>query len=321
MVKQKRLKCKPKGSRRGRNRWDPRLEQYTGFTHSLSDRTVQALENKMLENIQGRIDERAVFSTNGERRWAVFAFPARAIIAASVLFFVALGVYFFYQNRTLASERTTYGETRAVKLPDGSEVVLNGNSEIRYSSDWSEAEVREVYLKGEAYFNVTRISGDLKFRVYTDADFSLDVLGTQFTVSSRKLRTRVVLNEGKIQCYMGKAARDTIMMKPGEMVQFGQTTSDYIRKEVESSIYSAWKDQKLVFDNTPLEEILSILEETYGLKASVKDQTLLSRQISGSVPTDDIGYLLEGIGEASGVSIERKGNDLTISARERPAMN
>jgi ferric-dicitrate binding protein FerR (iron transport regulator) len=296
--------------------WFAASENRPDFTRGLSESALPALEARLFEKIQDVIDQKNPVSIQSPER-PLFSGMLR--IAASILLVVASGaaLYFYLNRSVMRTERANFGEVREVRLPDGSEVTLNGNSEISYVSDWGNEGLREVSLTGEAYFKVTHTSDGRKFRVRTGKVFSLDVLGTGFTVAHRKSGTRIVLEEGKVQCNLNEKENETLIMRPGEMVKFADNPSDYERRNVDVSQYSAWKDHKLVFNNTTLAEVAVILEDTYDFKTTVESPKLLTRRITGSVPTDQIAILIQGIAEASGVVIVRNGNTLMITDKRK----
>lgn len=291
--------------------WYESPEVRPAFTDGLSVEGLAALEGKMLSKIQAASNIARLPAESG--RTPFTNYRTRIAATVSVLIMVGIGMYFFGRQSGTTVEKTGFGETRVISLPDGSEVTLNGNSELSYDAGWED--LREVRLEGEAYFKVVHTRDHRRFRVRTGSDFSLDVLGTEFNVSRRKSGTRIVLNEGKVQCNLGGPAGDTLVLRPGEMVRFADKPSDYVKERVEASVYSAWKDHKLIFNNTSLREIAALLQDTYGLETEVDQPELLSRQISGSVPTDNVELLLEGIAEASDVSIQKEGNHLTILSK------
>ncbi|MDR6804358.1 ferric-dicitrate binding protein FerR (iron transport regulator) [Dyadobacter sp. BE34] len=293
--------------------WYRSAELRPAFTDGLSADGLSALEDRLFARIQ---------TVNAESQEWVDELPAGKSgwfgwgkIAAAVLFLMVagIGLYIFQRQSGRITERTGFGETRVLTLPDGSEVTLNGNSVLSYDAEWSE--LREVRLEGEGYFKVVHTKDHRKFRVRTGADFSLDVLGTQFNVSKRESGTRIVLDEGKVRCNLGDSESDTLVLRPGEMVQFRKKPSDYQHERVEKGLYSAWKDHKLIFKNTSLREVAGILRDTYGLETEASRPELLDRQISGSVPTDNVDLLLQGVAEASNVTITRDGEQLVIASR------
>jgi ferric-dicitrate binding protein FerR (iron transport regulator) len=137
-----------------------------------------------------------------------------------LLIAAGLGVWSYLRAGENA-HTTHYGETARIKLPDGSMVVLNAHSTLTYN-DWSEGQTREVWLNGEAFFEVQKkhdATGRVKFVVHT-GDLNVEVLGTRFNVSNRGLRTQIVLEEGKVRLRYEQETEKVIDMQPGELVEY-----------------------------------------------------------------------------------------------------
>ncbi len=211
-----------------------------------------------------------------------------------------------------------YGQTRTVTLPDQSTVVLNGNSRIRLVNDWGTDRPRTVQLEGEAFFSVVHTRSHQPFVVRTSDQFAVQVLGTQFNVSSRQSGTKVILNEGRIELDLrdARAPADParkVVMQPGELVEFKDNPTAYTRRMVNAEVFSAWTDNKLILQNTSLREIITVLEESYGFRVRVTDPGLLAQQGSGSIPTDDPEVLLATIAEVFDLQMDRNGVRVTFS--------
>ncbi len=299
--------------------WYHQLESRPDFTDGLSSPARQALEEKMFNRIQEEIEsEKPVPVWPLGRSWRGWAAGMAGVVALVMLWMylsprLESTAVIARHNRT---EKTGYGETRTFTLPDGSEVTLNGNSSLSYPDTWTKD--REVRLTGEAYFKVVHTKDHRRFSVVTADDFRVNVLGTQFTVSRRSHQTRVVLNEGKVQCLLNeKAQADSIILKPGQLVEFSRKPEQYTLKEVDASLYSAWKDHKLILRNTSLKELTQVLEDTYGYDVNVEKASLLERRMSGSLPTTDVHVLLEGIAEACKVHIRQEEGRIYLTDQSR----
>ncbi len=230
---------------------------------------------------------------------------------------------FFHQQTSYV---TTYGEVKEIILPDGSQITLNGNSRLYYTSHWEEAEAREVWLEGEAFFHVQDISQHVgledesvpegyKFIVHTH-DLNIIVLGTQFNVNSRSDQVKVVLNSGKVKI---KVADDTlgneIFMEPGEMVAYDVNRKTIGKQTVDPKNYSSWRDNYLVFDEVPLYEVAEILEDTYGVQITFEGKEVSRKIIRSTIPSDDIDILLKALPQSCEVKVNRQGNHVFISRK------
>jgi len=223
------------------------------------------------------------------------------------------GIYYFtiYEQATIHA--TSFGETRNITLPDGSEVKLNGNSTLRHAKVWDNDQIRDVWLEGEAYFTVKHLESHQKFIVYATTDFNVEVLGTEFNVNNRGGMTKVVLSSGKVMLNLQNETKaEHLQMLPGEMAEYIHNDQVLTKKEVDPQVYTSWRNNRLLFDDTSLGEIKSILESTYGLTVKVEDEKLLEKRLYGSAPSNDIQLLLKGLEHSLGNEISIKGNTVTI---------
>jgi ferric-dicitrate binding protein FerR (iron transport regulator) len=237
------------------------------------------------------------------------------VAAAVSLLLIALAAWFVLEKfRGETIYQTAYGEIRTITLPDQSVVTLNANSQLTLPRNWNSQASREVWLEGEAFFDVKHLSTHQKFLVHTSDNFTIEVLGTSFNVFKRESGTRVVLQSGKVKLNIGNAQKAAdLIMRPGELVELEPEKGTYSRKTVNPQIASAWKSRKLIFDNTPLSDIVSLLKESYGLQVNVSHPDLLNKKVFGSCPTDDVDVLLAAISKPFGLSVTRNGNEVFIS--------
>ena len=232
-------------------------------------------------------------------------------VAASVVLVVASVV--FRDNIIYKNYRTEFGAMQQLKLDDGTAVTLNSNSTLRVPRFGFGTDTREVQLEGEAYFSVTHTPTDQKFVVKTNRDFSIEVLGTEFTVRKRQHGMQVVLDKGSVKVHYGQEKRD-IMMKPGDLVTLNQAGLAKIEQTAQPQKYSAWRSHKFIFDKTPLREITNLLQENFGLTTIITSTELAQRSISGEIEAKTADELLEALSEILNLKIERK--DQQIIFRE-----
>ena len=245
------------------------------------------------------------------RRWAAAAAVAGTLLGG--------GSWWLLQQQAPASQTiaTSYGQTRTVQLSDGSSVMLNGHSTLRYPAAWKPGQPREVWLDGEGYFAVQHQADNQRFVVHTTAGFNVEVLGTKFTVSRRRDQGRVVLLSGKVRVSFDDRQHPDVILQPGELVetrevQPAQPVVTAYRK-VRTAPYASWKDAELVLDETTIAELAARLQDTYGLEVVVATPELNHRKVTGTVPVRDLGVLLQSLEEAFHLRALRQGNRLTLT--------
>lgn len=232
------------------------------------------------------------------------------LVAASIVLLITcyylISVPFSY-NTYAAGE----GRIRPVKLADGSQVTLNSNSTIKVRRNFAGKDTREVWITGEAFFEVATTRDRKNFIVHTD-NCDVEVLGTKFNVNNRRGKTEVVLVEGKVKLH--KSDREPVIMVPGEQVSMSDSQGYFQKKVVELDKYKSWKNEMLVFDNTPLSEVGQIIEDFYDVKVVINDSVLAKREFTGTLPNDDLEMILLALRTAYNIDIEREENLIVLKA-------
>lgn len=207
---------------------------------------------------------------------------------------------------------TAYGETRTLSLPDGSIVRLNANSSLTFDANWEAGKDRNVWLAGEAYFDVKpKPETCARFSVHTH-ELVVQVLGTRFNVNSRQAKTRVVLNEGKITLLLNESGHDSIRMDPGDMVDYAQKEKRLVQRKVNAELHSSWRAGIQLFEKTPLGEIVEKMEEIYGVSIQLQDTSLQKRKMTIGIPVEDVGIAMETIESVLGLKISPIGEEAFI---------
>ncbi len=230
-------------------------------------------------------------------------------LAAASFLLISLVTLWLYQEQIFTKTyATNYGQTQSFTLEDGSKVSLNANSSLSVPRFGFGSSTRTVFLKGEADFSVVHTKDDKRFLVKTGASFDVEVLGTEFTVLARENQSKVVLTKGKVNIqYRSKNQRPQLFtMKPGDLVSLTDKGNMEIKKVLHPENYSAWKNNRFVFDKTNLKEIVTLLQNNYGIRAQIEDKELLDYSLSGSFQARNAEELLTALSEILPVSIQQK---------------
>ena len=225
---------------------------------------------------------------------------------AGVLVVTAASWYFMHKKEpVLVSYAAPYGETKKITLPDSSVVRLNANSRLRFSMD-SDGK-REVWIDGEGFFTVLHESSNAPFAVHT-SDVDVQVIGTEFNVSTRRIMTRVVLNSGAVKLKLNGEGQQDLSMKPGDMVTFSTKTNQLSRRKVNPADYNAWLDNMFVFNEATIAEVAAVLNENLGINIKIEEQELQKELFTGSIPMSDVEIFFRTLSRSLHVVIEKKDN-------------
>jgi len=204
-----------------------------------------------------------------------------------------------------------YGKRSEITLADGTHIWLNSGSQLSYPSRFK-TNSREVYLTGEAFFDVTA-DANKPFYVMT-RDFKIKVLGTKFNVSSysedRTIQT--VLLKGKVSAGKNKLFAETIDLYPGERIVYDKEVDSIAKEKVDVQLYTSWINGYLIFDNEPTIEVFKKLERYYNQRI-ISSGELSGNTFSGKLDLkDNIKDVLENISFASSVKVTEENGSFII---------
>ncbi len=197
-------------------------------------------------------------------------------------------------------------------LSDGSRVWLNAESELRYPVNF-ETGKREVFLSGEAYFEVVKET-ERPFIVTTPTTRTT-VLGTSFNVMAypQDFQTEITLVSGAVAV---KAGQKECRIKPGQQVAVDHSSLEIKHRTVNVSFYTSWKNGLFDFDNMTLAELCVRLSRWYDVDFSFKDPETAGIRFTGAVKRNrDLQFMLDFIQKTSGVNFEIRGKTVIVCNR------
>lgn len=250
-------------------------------------------------------------------------FRLKEIIKIAAVFIIigaALSVILFnYWNaKTIIS--TEYSEIKKVTLPDGSSVVLNAHSTISFYKHALKSRPRQVWLEGEAFFDVRHINknqNDIKKAerfIVSTTDLNVNVLGTSFNVKKRTNVTEVILKSGKIGINFNNKLHPAVTMFPGQMIAYDKSSHPFL-KTVDPAIYTAWMEKKIILSESSVNEISQYIQDYYGYKVILQDTSMGNRKMEGALLLDDVQDVLFVLSSTLNIEIEKQGNTLIFKKR------
>ncbi len=215
-----------------------------------------------LHRLHERLDRELPFSRpNPYRRWSRVAAVGLLLVVAGLVLYLTLG------DRTGQRTVRSGAEVATVTLPDGSEVLLNKNSELRWTPKAYNTTERLVSLEGEAYFAVSPDAAR-PFRVQT-ASTEVRVLGTSFNVRAypTETDTEVAVLEGRV---LFRSGRDSLHLQADQCGRAFAEKSPAL-EPMNASNAIAWQTGQLVFRDAPLLQVVRQLEHFFTVRIEWED--------------------------------------------------
>lgn len=218
------------------------------------------------------------------------------------------GIYFESDRLSIPMHEviTPKGGYFQLQLSDGSTVWLNAESSIRFPVQFK-GEKREVFLKGEAYFDVSH-NENAPFIVKSKFQSTV-VYGTQFNICSYdgQRADLVTLIDGAVQ--VTSLQNESVFLKPGYQAEIGQKINSY--KIDNAADVAAWRQGEFYFDETPFSEVMIMIGRWYNVEVSLEN--LPNNKLNGLVNRNvSLNKLLSLIEITTGVRIGIKNRELYV---------
>jgi transmembrane sensor len=266
------------------------------------DETIRDRIDAMLLNTPGREDMdprkarkmlKGILATANEPEKLVPMRPAtgnwRWVAAAAVLVIaVSSGWWIFKAGpappqvialQEKKQESAVFTGKQFLRLPDGSTVLLNEDSELSYSTSFGK-QTREVTLTGEGYFDVQH-DPSKPFQVLT-GKVTTTVLGTAFNVKAYpgQQQIKVTVTRGKVQ--VADDQRTFGIITPDQQIAVNTLTNDFVQTNLKAEKAEAWQSQYLILDNVSLEEAAKTVAEKYNIKIILASDDLKKCRITAT---------------------------------------
>ncbi|MBS2211889.1 FecR domain-containing protein [Carboxylicivirga mesophila] len=229
-----------------------------------------------------------------------------------------------YQNEAISDKEllyntlvTPHGGEYQLELADGTKVWLNAQSELTFPVAFSGTN-RTVKLTGEAYFEVAH-NPEQPFIVET-ATQQIEVLGTAFNLSAypddKQTVTTLVSGSVEARSTNGNASSFVKKLKPNQQLIVNNANSGtVVVKEVNTYLYSAWKEGRLVFRDQPLEAILNDMQRWYNIDVVYNNEASRNYRFSIDMPKyESINKFISILELTGSVDMEVNGNTLTVKS-------
>lgn len=274
-----------------------------------------ALKNNYVHNQLLNFDskeKRRVFISNTLKYAAIF-FLMIAVSGAGYLVFNSYEQPIVHEQ-VMASVKyvVNTGVKGVVDLPDGSKVWLNSSSYIVCPERFSD-KVREIELEGEGYFEIVP-NKEWPMHIKTSKDYTVKVTGTSFNLSSYSNDDKLVVTliSGEVSLINNKKSREKeIKMVPNqELIILSEKPK--LLNNANTVKRTAWKDGLLLFDNTPMSEVVKKIERWYGVTIVVKDPKIYDYSFTAKFKSESVSQVLEILKISSNINFNIEDTTVTL---------
>ena len=231
---------------------------------------------------------------------------------------IVLGYQFFLSPKPvqqLTEVIVPKGQKTELILPDSTHIWLNSGSKLRYSSNFLSESGRQVFLEGEAYFEVTHYARS-PFTVHIERS-SIEVLGTKFNVKAYAADRQIEasLFHGKINFVAneGRPNRMNEQMSPGDKVRFNLETNQINKVKFGNENLAAWKNNRLVFTDDNFDAVVRKIERWYNVQISYKPEQFVGQRLTLALEEgESIEQLLQIMQKIMNIHYEIKNRQINI---------
>ena len=223
---------------------------------------------------------RDLFERPNHKHSTVKIFPFGFVVRAAAILIVGVGVGYllFLLFRSPLIETTTEANAQSeINLPDGSRVWVHGSSRVRYPVQFDK-DKREVFLTGEAYFEITK--DPIKPFVVHTGKTTTQVVGTSFDLRNYNGEGHVELTVFTGKVIFGSDKK--VEVAHGNHVVFEKANGELHESPVKGLNALAWKTRRLQFEDTPLTEVLADLTRYFNIQFEMKTKDELTCHFTGT---------------------------------------
>lgn len=200
-----------------------------------------------------------------------------------------------------------------VDLPDGSKVWLNSGSSVKCPARFSGSR-RDVELDGEGYF-IVKGDSEWPMLIRTNRNIIVKVTGTEFNLSSyaNDSEFKLTLVKGNVTILNSNNNTETIVAPMEEIVIPDKKSIQQHKQQADVHASTAWKEGFLLFDNTPMDQVVKKMERWYGVRFIINDSTIFNNNFTAEFKSESLSQVLDFIRKSSFIGYKIDETTVTLS--------
>jgi ferric-dicitrate binding protein FerR (iron transport regulator) len=209
-----------------------------------------------------------------------------------------------------------YGKRFDLLLSDGSQVTLNSGTSLKYPVQFLNIGNRQVFLDGEAFFNVAKDSVN-PFIVST-SELNVRVLGTKFNLSSypEDQYVNTTLLEGSVSVYNSKdtfESSNASLLEPGYKAEWNKYNKEILVEEADIAMHTDWLNGKIILRHVPFKNIVKKLERHYNVEITNHNANLDDELFTASFDVESIEQVMETFNKTYPINYNIDNKEITIN--------
>lgn len=300
------------------------LESYYNLFQNQPDilnRLSEDQKEEIKEHLTDRLWDNISKTREGKTKIKKINTGVIRVVAAAIIFIAFISSIFFLYNTSnkkdsnIAIQQSTnkinadakasisshQKENRVIFLPDGSTVFLSPGSRLNYPSSFDGMKKREVYLQGQAYFDIKH-NAARPFVVHT-GKVQTTVLGTAFNIKAEKDDNDVTVTVTRGKVRVSDSHKTLGIITPQQQINYNAENETATLTKVKNKDFLDWKNRDLFIDNLTLTEAAKLLEEQYQIKIIIKDPSIMEQRFTATFPKNEkLEEAVKSISEFNGLS-------------------
>ncbi|TKT86995.1 FecR family protein [Dyadobacter frigoris] len=249
-----------------------------------------------------------------QQKWLAYAAVVLALLVCTVLL--------KHNKKTpeevsfVKSSRPAAQANNLLQLPDGSTVILSAGSKIDYPDSFDNRKKREVYLTGEAYFDV-RHNAEKPFIVHS-GKLSTTVLGTAFNVKAMSEDERIIVTVTRGKVKVSDQNTTYAILIPDQQITYNTVKQEAVQSTVDAQKTVEWKMRDLLFDDVTVSNAAGYIGERFRIKIRITDDRLKNQRFTTTFGKDEnLESVLKSITEFNDAKYELnlKNKEVVISPK------
>lgn len=213
----------------------------------------------------------------------------------------------------MVEQKVNSGVKGFVSLPDGSRVWLNSGSELSFPAEFDTV-ARVVRLDGEAFFDVVS-EPERPMYIECRDRIVVRVTGTEFNITSygNDNSFSLLLVSGNLTVKDKVSGKVYSLSSSQQLTVFDDSSLRPVKTRPVIEDMTGWKEGRLVFDDTSMEEVVKRLERWFGIKVVVTDECIEDYRFTATFETESVTRVFDILEKSSGIKYSLVGNTVTLS--------